>query len=142
MCYHSHMSIIMQVPPKRVKRTKAEYQKQYYKTLKGKAALARAVCICSLRKEGMSEEEIVKVRSAIKAFQELPEELKICPLFGTHMSKIGGYATDHCHKKLIFRGIISKRANTILGLVYDDPDILRRLAEYLESRQKALYQVA
>jgi hypothetical protein len=136
------MSIIIQAPPKRVKRTKAEYQKQYYKTPKGKAALSRAMRLYKLRKEGMSEEEVAKVRSAIATFSELPDESKLCPIFERPMSEIGGHATDHCHKNLIFRGIISQRANSILGLAYDDSTILRRLADYLESHQKSFCQVA
>jgi hypothetical protein len=42
---------------------------------------------------------------------------------------------DHCHKCKKFRGWIHGRLNRVLGLVHDDPKILRLLAEYLERHQ-------
>jgi len=40
---------------------------------------------------------------------------------------------DHCHKTEAFRGWICDRCNKVLGLVYDSPDLLRKLAGYLEA---------
>lgn len=40
---------------------------------------------------------------------------------------------DHCHKTGELRGFICSRDNIVLGLVRDDPALLRRAAEYLES---------
>lgn len=39
---------------------------------------------------------------------------------------------DHCHTSDLFRGWICDRCNKILGLVKDNPDWLRKLANYLE----------
>ena|ERR1035437_2468855 len=39
---------------------------------------------------------------------------------------------DHDHTTKIFRGLICRRCNTVLGLICDSPATLRRLAEYLE----------
>jgi hypothetical protein len=40
---------------------------------------------------------------------------------------------DHDHKTGAFRGWLCDRCNKVLGLVYDDPRILRILADYLEA---------
>jgi len=40
---------------------------------------------------------------------------------------------DHCHKEGFIRGVLCSRCNLILGQVADDPKLLRRLADYLES---------
>lgn len=40
---------------------------------------------------------------------------------------------DHCHETGAFRGWICDRCNKVLGLVYDSPDLLRKLAGYLEA---------
>lgn len=39
---------------------------------------------------------------------------------------------DHCHATGSFRGWICHRCNTILGKVDDSPDLLRKMADYLE----------
>ena len=107
-------------------------QKRYLKTAKGKAAQARSQRMCTLRKDGMSEEEIAVVKTALDLFFTSDPQQALCPIFNKPMSEVGKYAVDHDHKRKKFRGIISQRANHILGLAYDDPEILRRLADYLE----------
>jgi hypothetical protein len=44
---------------------------------------------------------------------------------------------DHCHKTGQFRGWICDRCNRVLGLVYDNPKLLRKMAKYLETKQKS-----
>lgn len=44
---------------------------------------------------------------------------------------------DHCHETGFVRGLICRGCNTALGLVRDDPRILRALADYLEKSAKA-----
>ncbi|HEX8812875.1 MAG TPA: endonuclease domain-containing protein [Terracidiphilus sp.] len=39
---------------------------------------------------------------------------------------------DHCHSQGKFRGWLCDRCNQVLGFVKDDPDLLRRMADYLE----------
>jgi hypothetical protein len=39
---------------------------------------------------------------------------------------------DHCHKSDKFRGWICDRCNKVLGLVYDSPELLKNMKNYLE----------
>lgn len=41
---------------------------------------------------------------------------------------------DHNHTTGLFRGWICKWCNTALGLIYDDPQIALKLAQYLISK--------
>lgn len=45
-------------------------------------------------------------------------------------------ATDHDHKGNFVRGMLCKPCNSALGLFKDDPNILRRAAQYLEESQE------
>ena len=38
---------------------------------------------------------------------------------------------DHCHATKKVRGILCKKCNSVLGMVKDNPDTLKNLAEYL-----------
>ncbi|WP_442951576.1 endonuclease VII domain-containing protein [Paenibacillus sp. GYB004] len=40
---------------------------------------------------------------------------------------------DHCHTTNKVRGVLCQRCNTTLGKVQDNPELLRKLADYLES---------
>ena len=42
-------------------------------------------------------------------------------------------AVDHCHKTGIIRGLLCYRCNVTLGKAEDNPDLLRSMANYLES---------
>lgn len=44
---------------------------------------------------------------------------------------------DHCHASGELRGILCSRCNQSLGLLQDDPAIIRRAADYLEQRRRA-----
>jgi hypothetical protein len=128
------MSIILHAPVRMGKKEVAKrYAKKYRKTVAGKECGVRAARIYRLRKEGMSEEEIQKVKNAMFEFSLTKEEKKICPIFLKPINQVGKrYAVDHCHKTLRFRGIVSSRANLILGLVGEDTGVLKRCIEYLE----------
>ena len=39
---------------------------------------------------------------------------------------------DHCHKNKEFRGLICQSCNMALGNAKDNPEILRKLADYLD----------
>jgi hypothetical protein len=43
------------------------------------------------------------------------------------------FAVDHCHDSDDVRGVLCVRCNTALGSFDDDPDLLLRAAEYLNS---------
>jgi hypothetical protein len=47
-----------------------------------------------------------------------------------------GWCTDHCHATGKFRGIVCLQCNVALGMAKDDPERLRRLAVYLEERNR------
>lgn len=53
----------------------------------------------------------------------------LCELCGEFHQRI---VWDHCHASGSFRGWLCDRCNKVLGLVYDRPSILKRLARYLE----------
>ena len=58
-----------------------------------------------------------------------PKLCEVCGLEGT-------ICFDHCHVTEKFRGWICNKCNTALGMVNDNPEVLRALAAYLEkSRQ-------
>lgn len=41
-------------------------------------------------------------------------------------------AVDHCHSTHIVRGLLCSRCNQVIGRMNDDPNLLRRMALYLE----------
>lgn len=45
-----------------------------------------------------------------------------------------GLAVDHCHVSSKARGLLCTRCNTALGLLQDNPDLLRAAANYLEEQ--------
>ena len=58
-----------------------------------------------------------------------------CPICGFHHNpdkKHGRLNVDHCHKDGGIRGVICSQCNVALGATKDNPEILRRLAKYLE----------
>ena len=50
-----------------------------------------------------------------------------------HNSGGGGWATDHCHKTSLVRGILCQHCNKALGIFKDDIDTLRSAVSYLET---------
>ena len=102
----------------------------------------------SRRAKRAADPEGARIRSArFKAKKEAERELiagrprpKICDVCsGNHHL---GIVFDHCHQSGSFRGWLCDRCNKTLGLVRDDPDLLRKLAEYLERNGKANHDAA
>lgn len=61
---------------------------------------------------------------------------KICLRPERHPDKASGkirdMAVDHCHETHRVRGLLCSACNTAIGLLQDDPEVLRRAASYLE----------
>jgi len=68
-----------------------------------------------------------KERRDLKRAGELPPER--CEICGKRAEEI---CFDHCHQTGKFRGWLCHTCNRLLGLAGDSPEVLRRLAEYLE----------
>lgn len=69
-------------------------------------------------------------RLEIIAGRPRPEHCEIC-------GSVAEIVFDHCHSSDQFRGWICAQCNRILGGVRDSPQLLRKLAAYLEAHGKA-----
>ena len=69
-------------------------------------------------------------------FQLLAEQGGRCAICRTDKPKGKGktrpFAVDHCHKTGRVRALLCHRCNGALGMVGDNPDILRDMIEYLK----------
>lgn len=65
-------------------------------------------------------------RMIAKAGRPQPDACEICS------KATDTLCFDHCHQTEEFRGWLCQQCNTALGMVQDSPEILRRLAAYLE----------
>lgn len=61
---------------------------------------------------------------------------EVCEVCGRRNGK-HGIALDHCHKTGAPRGWLCYSCNTILGHAEDNPEILRKLIDYLTARLEA-----
>jgi hypothetical protein len=60
-----------------------------------------------------------------------------CAICGTHKKELPrSLSVDHNHKTEKIRGLLCTRCNQGLGLFLDDPELLRKAAEYLESSEE------
>lgn len=81
------------------------------------------------RRDHKTERQRREARLAELAGRPRPMVCDICKGTG----KRGGViAFDHCHAHGHFRGWLCDRCNTTLGAAEDRPDLLRKMAEYLE----------
>jgi Recombination endonuclease VII len=56
----------------------------------------------------------------------------LCEICGRPPNGMGALHLDHCHTTGTFRGWLCHSCNLSLGAVADDPDLLRKLADYLD----------
>ena len=79
----------------------------------------------ALREAGLSELEIERARISWAKF------IGICDACWRQNS-CGRWCFDHDHELLTFRGIIGENCNRAIGMVNEDPEVLRRLEKYLK----------
>jgi len=86
------------------------------------------------------------VKQEFRRTNKLTEDFA-CPLCGkTHMDykKTGRYWTqspfsvDHCQKTMIARGWLCNPCNSAMGLAQHKPELLRKMADYLEGKHASL----
>lgn len=74
-----------------------------------------------------------------KMFQRQGGKCAICGTTNpaTHQSKGGksSFCVDHCHETGKVRGLLCGYCNTGIGKLRDDPDILRKAAQYIEENK-------
>ena len=68
-----------------------------------------------------------------RKFQEQDDRCAACR---TDAPGTKGWCIDHCHKTGRFRSILCMRCNTVIGLVDEDPAILRALTQFAELLRK------
>jgi len=67
-----------------------------------------------------------------------PPKAGQCPICKSHTDK---WVLDHCHTNMSFRGYICTSCNSGIGLLHDDPEILKRAISYLENdKYKSLFR--
>lgn len=79
-----------------------------------------------MRKYGITEEQVTAMRDA------QDNRCGVC-LRPEHELKRRGFVVDHCHTTGVVRGLLCDNCNKALGLLYDDPEVMRRAAEYILS---------
>lgn len=83
-------------------------------------------------------------RAARKMKVDVDEILELNEKIGGRCELCGGLPTgnhgrlvlDHNHKTEKFRGLLCGHCNTALGMMQDNPELLRKAARYLEERSK------
>lgn len=63
----------------------------------------------------------------------LAEQGGRCAICRTDDPGTRAWNLDHCHESGQWRGVLCDRCNRGIGLLRDDPAIIRRAAEYLEA---------
>ena len=76
-----------------------------------------------LRKYGITQEQYDEL---------LREQGERCPGCGTDDPGAKGWCIDHCHRSGRVRALLCNRCNTVIGLVDEDPALLRRMADFVQ----------
>jgi hypothetical protein len=89
------------------------------------------------RAKRRNDPEGQRIRSARFKARKVAEQVAVagrpppdtCELCGEFHLRI---VFDHCHQRGHFRGWLCDRCNKVLGIIKDDPGLLRKMADYLE----------
>lgn len=79
------------------------------------------------KRYGITLEEVLSM--AEKQNYRCPICNKQCKFFAGN--KGDAFVVDHCHETKIVRGLICATCNRGLGMFYDNPEVLKKAAEYL-----------
>lgn len=66
--------------------------------------------------------------------QMLADQGGRCKICRTDTAGAKGWHVDHCHASKKVRGILCQQCNHALGNAKDKPEVLRRMADYLEGK--------
>lgn len=122
--------------PEKDKAARARYREKYRETLKEKrnalAAKNREKELARASKWQAENWDEIKQRRADRleqlAGRPRPDVCEVC-----EESSDRKLAFDHCHDNGHFRGWLCHKCNLALGLMRDNPALLKKLAGYIES---------
>jgi hypothetical protein len=101
-------------------------------------------CTSVRRKELLSKETIRQRnleknfgKGALEVYDSLFQNQKgVCAICGSpENGRYKHLSVDHCHETNKIRGLLCNNCNRGLGLLKDDPDILRKAAAYVEKHK-------
>ena len=80
---------------------------------------------------------VSKYKISSKIYQEmLLEQNHSCCICGRTENTVGkNFYVDHCHNTEKVRGLLCYHCNTLLGMAFDNPKILRSAADYVEKHK-------
>lgn len=104
--------------PERAREQDKKHQRGYYQRNRDEIRLA-----VKLRTYGLTREEYKTMQA---------EQAGMCAICERDMDERGGENVDHCHETGRVRALLCNGCNGGMGLFGDDPDNLRRAADYLE----------
>ena len=116
--------------PLKDKDKQRQYQKEWQRIRSGDL---RTRCLVAIRKS----RSVGKKRGHLPCLSDIDEVVGsftgYCKLCGVNEKDcVRRLSIDHCHTTGQFRGWLCQRCNTGLGLLQDDPELLRKATNYLE----------
>lgn len=101
--------------------------RKYLNTIKGRCTHA----LCTSNYNAMRRNHTACTATHAEIMAALINQDFKCSITG-EPDAVDKLCLDHCHKTGKFRGWIGGKCNRALGLAKDNPDTLRKLADYLE----------
>lgn len=106
---------------------------EFYRAPGEKSGLMSSCKVCSKRRCAATTRRIKYGVSQDEYELLLKRQAGVCKICLCRPGDKQALAVDHCHKTGLVRGLLCLLCNTALGKFQDDPALLRRAAEYLES---------
>lgn len=108
----------------------ANPEKKRAKQKRHQARKSKGQKLLESRRDHATERQRREKRLAEIAGRPRPNVCDICEEPNTRRNDV--IAFDHCHKHGHFRGWLCDRCNTTIGAAEDKPELLRKMADYLE----------